>query len=147
VQETPAAPGIAFDGATLRLTRRATDGLQVVAWTLRPDPAGTAWQRWASPAAVTTAELQDNWLRSQQLIGNETGQLTALTGLTQWQVYFYQGNAWSNAQSSANVASPPAGGASAPPRAALPTGVRVVLSFVGGSGLTGTLTRDTLVGP
>jgi general secretion pathway protein J len=147
LQETPAAPGIAFDGATLRITRRTPGGLQVVAWSLRPDPAGAAWQRWASPAVVTTAELQDLWLNSQQLLGNEPGQLTALTGLTQWQVYFYQGNAWSNAQSSANVAAAAAGAASAPPRAALPTGVRAVLSFSGGGGLTGTLTRDTQVGP
>jgi general secretion pathway protein J len=71
-------------------------------------------------------------------------------GLSAWQVYFYRGNAWSNAQSSAGAAlpAPVAPGASAPvvARTPLPTGVRVVLEFQG-AGLAGKLTRDVLLGP
>jgi general secretion pathway protein J len=118
----------------------------VVAWTLRPDNAGAAWLRWASPAVTTSGELQDGWLRSQQLQGGEPGQLRTLTGVSEWQVYFFQGNAWSNAQSTGNVAAP-AASASAPARQALPSGVRLVLVFAEGSGVGGSLIRDTLVGP
>ena len=66
-------------------------------------------------------------------------------GLAQWQVYFYRGNAWSNAQSSADVAAPaPAASAPVAARSQLPSGVRLVLGFEGG-GLAGTLTRDLLL--
>lgn len=146
LQDTGAVPALAFDGATLRLTRRTGGGMQVVAWTLQPDSSGSTWLRWAGPAATTQGELQDGWLRSQQLQGGEPTQLRALSGLSAWQVYFFQGNAWSNAQSTGNVAAPSAG-ASAPARQALPSGVRLVLNFAQGSGVSGNLTRDALIGP
>src|SRR5205085_8709166 len=61
VQESPAVPGLTFDGATVRLTRRAERGLQVVTWTLQPAPEGIAgggtWLRWAGPAVTTSGEL------------------------------------------------------------------------------------------
>lgn len=149
IQETGAVPALSFDGATLRLTRRTQTGVQLVAWSLRPEAAGTPWRRWAGPVVTGSAALQDSWIRSQQLLGNEPGHLDTLAGLTGWQVYFYFGNAWSNAQSSANLAAPAAAGASAPApvQAALPSGVRIVLSFAPGSGLNGTLTRDTMLSP
>jgi general secretion pathway protein J len=151
VQETGAVPALTFDGATLRLTRHsdtvAGSGVQVVAWTLRPDARGTAWLRWAGPIVTRKAELQESWMASQQLIGTEPGQLHVLEGLTGWQVYYFLGNAWANAQSTGNVA-PPGLGASAPlPRQALPSGVRIVLAFAPGSGFGGALTRDALVSP
>jgi general secretion pathway protein J len=147
VQETGSVPALAFDGATLRMTRGTESGVQVVAWTLRPDVNGNPWLRWAGPSVTARAALQESWLQSQQLIGNEPGQLRTLEGLTGWQVYYYIGNAWSNAQSTGNVA-PPAPGASAPGRRQeLPNGLRVVLSFAPGSGFGGPLTRDTLVSP
>jgi general secretion pathway protein J len=147
IQETGAVPALNFDGATLRLTRRTETGVQVVAWNLRPDTGGTDWLRWAGPVVTGSAALQDSWLQSQQLLGNEPGQLRTLSGLTGWQVYYFFGNAWSNAQSSGNVA-PAAPGASAPAvQAALPSGVRVVLSFAPTSGLAGTLTRDVMLSP
>jgi general secretion pathway protein J len=167
VQDTASVPALSFDGATLRLTRRVPDGIQLVAWALRNDGTGAIWQRWASPAHTTRAELQDAWLRSQQFQGREPGQLRALEGVAQWQVYFYRGNAWSNAQSSAGTTTSapapappaaPASGASAPsgtpaPPGAqpagqpLPSGVRLVLEFAEGSGVTGSLVRDTMLGP
>jgi general secretion pathway protein J len=148
VQDTGAVPPLVFDGATLRMTRAAPDGVQVVAWSLRPQTQGGAWERWAGPAVTGSAALQDSWFASQQLQGGEASQLRTIEGLSQWQVYFFQGNAWANAQSTGNVAAPAAAASSAPaPRPALPSGVRVVLSFAPGSGQAGTLTRDVLLGP
>lgn len=145
VFDTPLAPALAFDGATLRLVRRHPNGLQVVAWSIRD----RRWLRWTSPIVTQPSALQASWLASQQLLGNEATQLRMQDGVARWQVYFYRGNAWSNAQSSADVAAPaPAPAASAPVavRTQLPTGVRVVLEFEGG-GLAGSLTRDVMLAP
>ena len=146
VFDTNVVPALAFDGATLRLVRRQPEGLQVVAWSLRDQ----RWLRWTGPVVTQAAALQDSWLTSQQLLGNESAQLAMQGGLASWQVYFYRGNAWSNAQSSADVAAPaPPSGPSAPvgtARTQLPTGVRIVLGF-DGAGLAGNLTRDVLLGP
>jgi general secretion pathway protein J len=141
LHETVTVPPLAFDGATLRLTRRAEGGVQMVAWTVRENH----WTRWAGPVVTRANELQESWMRSQQLMGNEPGHLDALTGVTGWQLYCYRNNSWSNCQSSNDVA-PPGGAASAPARQVLPTGVRMVLNF-SGSPLQGTLTRDVLLAP
>ena len=77
------------------------------------EPAANTWLRWAGPAVTTSGGLQDSWLRSQQFQGTEPGQLRTLEGVAQWQVYYFIGNAWSNAQSTGNVELPSAG-ASAP---------------------------------
>jgi len=189
IQDTSVVPtALSCDGASARMIRRTPTGLQVVVWTLRPDlsaaGSGAVWDRWAGPSVTTTGQLQDSWLRSLQLQGGEPGQVRTLTGLDHWQIYFFQGNAWSNCQSTGNlapstttvtggfpvssaaapasssassVATTGAGGTTggagtpavpaAPPRIALPQGVRLVLSFAPGSGLNGDLTRDTLLGP
>ncbi|MBC7957185.1 MAG: prepilin-type N-terminal cleavage/methylation domain-containing protein [Cytophagales bacterium] len=138
-----------FDGISLRLTRRTPDGLQLVVWSLR----GGTWLRWAGPAVTTTRALQDHWMNSQQFLGNESGQLRTLTGITEWQTYCFRGNAWSNCQSSAGVAEPAppvAGnpGQAPPPQAADPLkAVRVVLTFGEGSGFSGSITRQIALGP
>jgi general secretion pathway protein J len=170
LQETTAVPTLSCDGQSVRLVRRTDAGLQVVAWSLRPDNRGSVWQRWAGPAVTTTKNLQESWFRTQQFQGNETGQLRAVTGLEEWHVYFFQGNAWANCQSSGDVAvltpvslppplpgaasapTSPSGPASAPvgaptQRTLLPSGVRVVLAFAPGSGLAGSLVRDVLIAP
>ncbi len=152
LQETTAVPTLSCDGQSVRLIRRAEGGLQVVAWSLRPDSQGSVWQRWAGPPVTTTHNLQDSWLRTQQFQGNETGQLRALTGLEEWHVYFFQGNAWANCQSTGDVAPQLPVSATAPASGAqqkivLPSGVRVVLAFAPGSGLAGSLVRDTLIAP
>jgi general secretion pathway protein J len=147
IHDTQLVPALAFDGATLRLVRRQPDGVQVVAWSLREG----RWLRWTSAVTVRAPALQDAWLASQQLLGNEPAQLRLLEGVTGWQIYFYRGNAWSNAQSSADVAPPPAAGASAPltVRQLLPTGVRLVLTLQGGAdpATAPKLTRDVLLAP
>ena len=152
IQDNPSVPqAIACDGASVRLTRRTPDGLQIVAWSLRPDDSGGAWVRWAGPAVTTVGALQDSWLRSLQLQGGEPGSLKTLTGVLGWQVYFYRNNGWSNCQSSGDVVQGTPGTPGTPglpaPRTQLPDGVRMVMSFVPGNGLNGDLTRDTLVRP
>ena len=139
---TPLVPALTFDGKTLRVVRRQSGGLQVVAWALQE----TRWTRWASAVATSTQGLQDAWLTSQQLLGNEPGQLALVDGLLGWQIYFYRNNAWTNAQSSGDV-NP--GTARGPTSFVLPTGVRLVLTLQQqAEGQAGsTLTRDLLLPP
>ena len=147
LQESTAAPALTCDGQSLRLTRRTEGGMQVVAWSLRPDASNSMWQRWAGPAVTTTKALQQSWLQTQQFQGNETGQLRALGGIDTWQIYFFQGNAWANCQSTGNVAAPAASSPVAALLPTLPSGVRLVLAFAPGSGLNGSLVRDVLIAP
>ena len=49
----------------------------MVAWALREGQ----WTRWMSPVTTRANELQEHWLRSQQLLGNESGQLQLLDGV------------------------------------------------------------------
>ncbi len=139
IQETPAVPPMQFDGRTLRLTRAADDGVRVVAWTLRDG----AWWRWTGPVVLRSGALQQSWLASQQLQGGEAGELQVVDAVESWQLYYYRGNAWTNAQSSGNLAR--ARGDNAPEAEAredLPDGVRLVLVLP-----AGTLTRDLVVPP
>lgn len=136
-------PAISFDGQTLRMTRRFDNGVGVVAWSVR----GGVWQRWAGAPTTRVAELQESWMRSQQLLGNESGQVTLADAASQWQVYFHRGGQWSNPQSTGNLApvitTPQTG---APPavqvRVALPDAIRLVVTLAGQ-----TLTRDIALGP
>jgi general secretion pathway protein J len=158
IQSVGVTGGLQFDGVSLRMTRSAAGGMQVVVWSLRPasliggsggSPTlkGEVLQRWAGPVVTSTAELQDQWFRSLQFLGTEPGQLSAMSGLSTWQVYFYQGNAWANAQSTGNSASPGSGANPGSAGQALPNGVRLVLTFAEGSGSTGSLTRDIAMPP
>ena len=148
LHDTEAVPPLAFDGQTLRLTRRGEGGVVLVAWSLR----GGLWQRWSGPAVVRSGELQDAWLRSQQLQGQETGTVTLGEDASQWQIYFARDGQWSNAQSTGNVvaAPPPASAVAGSATAGLPATVREVLPeavrlqiTLGGQ----TLTRDIALGP
>ena len=87
VLPTGVVPTIRFEGAQLRLTRQAPGGgAQVVVWSLREG----AWWRWASPEVTRTGELQEIWLRSQQLVGQEPGTLKVLDGVSGLQLYFHR---------------------------------------------------------
>lgn len=90
---------LSFDGATLRITRHHPDGLQLVAWGVRE---GSLY-RWESRVSRTRAELQSAWAQSQQALVLDNKRLKALDGIQGWQIYFYRGNSWSNAQSSDDV--------------------------------------------
>ena len=167
IYDSPLVPGISFDGASLRLVRRSEGGVQLVVWALHDG----RWQRWPGPVVRRSAALREAWLSSQQLQGQEPGQLTLLDGVTGWQLYFWRGQGWSNAQSSgdavtetvaiavaptpsASGASAPADGASAPAtgasaavaitrrRTLLPTGVRLQIDLP-----EGRILRDVLLPP
>lgn len=164
VYDSPQVPGLAFDGASLRLVRRSEGGVQVVVWSVQ----GGVWRRWPGPVVQRAAELQQAWLSSQQLQGSEAGQLPLLDGVREWQLYFWRGQGWSNAQSSGDLvdeapavvaapaapaasgASAPTGGASAPVvaitaaprRTRLPAGVRLQIDLP-----EGRLLRDVMMPP
>jgi general secretion pathway protein J len=146
--DTQAVPALHFDGQTVRITRRTSTGVVLVAWSLRSG----RWQRWVSPAVTRVVDLTAAWQDSQALLGNEAGNLVLAEGVTQWQVYFHRGGSWTNAQSTGDFAAPqapsaPASGASAPAapaagRELLPAAVRMVIAMP-----AGTITRDVLLGP
>jgi general secretion pathway protein J len=139
IQQSTGVPAIVFNGATLRLARESPDGIQLVAWGLR---GGALW-RWSSPPLRRSSDVQEAWLRSQQLIGDEPGNLRLLEEVQSLQVYFYRNNGWSNAQSSGDKIEAPAGAASGVVDAAQekpPAGVRLQLALP-----SGTLTRDILL--
>lgn len=141
VYDTAAVPPLAFDGATVRLVRTAEGGVQIVAWSLQ----GTQWRRWTGPVVTRTEELQESWMRSQQLLGNEPGQLVLLDDVSEVQVYFFRGNGWSNAQSSGDRSPIVPGigpGTPAAQRELLPSGARLVLALG-----EQRLTRDLMLAP
>ncbi len=112
-------PALSFDGQTLRISRVAArdgadSGVQMVAWALRSG----VWTRWAGPPVTKGAALQDQWLASQQLLGNEVQQVRLLDGVDEWQVYFYRDGRMTNAQSTGNVVLVPTGPTTAAPPAA-----------------------------
>lgn len=156
VQDSGQAPALAFDGAQLRLTRQQPNGLQVISWTLREG----GLYRWESPLLQDMAALAQAYERGAQgqTLAQDRQQLRMLDGISGWQLYFYRGNGWSNAQSSDDVAaappSPPSpassdagvGPATGPKRPVLPSGVRMILQFAPESGFNGSLTRQIMVG-
>ena len=138
VHDTEVVPPLAFDGQTLRLTRRSESGVQIVAWAVR----GNQWQRWAGATLVSTGELQEAWLRSQQLLGTEPGTVLLAEDASQWQIYFARDGQWSNSQSTGNLVTAQLFVGQAPPREALPEAVRLQVTL-GGQ----VLTRDIALGP
>jgi general secretion pathway protein J len=102
--------GLAWDGQTLRITRRASTpmadgsdaGLWVVAWTRRDG----RWWRWQSPALQNRRNLLEAWARAERW-GKNTGAddqnfETPLVAVDQWQISYFRGNAWTNPLSSAS---------------------------------------------
>lgn len=152
VMDTAVIPAFEFNGSTLRLTRHQPEGAQLVVWALH----GKTWHRWASPPAARPTELEEYWMRSQQLLGNERGQMKALEGVNQWRLYYFRNNAWTNALSSGSenpteidvnrvMQQTQSAGGSTATSGPLPSGVRLELAFAEGSGLNGTLLRDVRI--
>ena len=152
--DSPLVPGLSFDGSALRIARRAEGGVQIVVWSLREG----VWRRWTSPLVTRVGELQQVWQASQQLQGQEAGQLRLADGVSAWQIFFWRGQGWSNAQSSGDVAlgasaqtpAAPALPASAASgvatgkaqRTLLPSGVRLQIDLP-----EGRLLRDVMLAP
>jgi general secretion pathway protein J len=107
-------PPLAFNGQMLLMTRRGEGGVVLVAWALR----NGRWTRWTGPPIPTVRELQEAWLSTQGLLGNEAGHVTLAEGVTAWQLYKYLGGRKANMQSSGDIALPPAAVAPPPPASA-----------------------------
>jgi general secretion pathway protein J len=152
----PQMSSVDWNGRVFRLLRLAPGaeprGIVVVGWTRRADSAGSRWMRWQSPPAITRGQLNDAWQRADawsQNSGMDTGaDEVAVTGLLDWQVFYYRSDAWTNPLSSDTTqapAAPPAAGtppAAATRAAVTPDGVRIVLNLAPGQAITGELTRD-----
>ena len=158
-------PAISFDGATLRIVRQRDAGATLVAWSMR----GGDFVRWESPISSTSNALLNALQLSQQALNQNAPQrLQALTGVTGWQVLFFRGSTWSNAQSSDDVVNTSVNGNAVPaPDAAasssvgsgtnngtvvtvtraLPTGVYLKLDFAPDSGFNGSVERKFMLGP
>ena len=134
-----------WDGQVLRLTRRGSavpdEGALVVAWTRRGTQGAGQWMRWQSPPVRTRAQWQEAWQLAAQWARSpgdaERRHEMALMPLTQWQIFYYRGGAWSNPLSSSDTA--PSPGSTTP---AIPDGVRLQITLPPGQALTGQLTRD-----
>ena len=114
--------------------------LEVMGFSLREG----RWQRWVGPSYTRLVDLQESWIASQGLLGNEAGHLTLAEGASDWQIYFHRGGAWTNAQSTGDVtvrAGAPGAGVGLPIEA-LPAAVRMVITLDGKA-----LTRDIALGP
>lgn len=153
--QLPQVPGayrisaLDYDGQVLRLTRRYLDdgtaaggeSIRVVAWSQRDVNGQSQWLRWQSQPLRTRAELLAAWLQAAQWAQNPGEALmkreVTVAAIDKWQIYYYRNDAWSNALSSADEA---AGSA----QAALPDGVRLVLTLSAGQALVGNITRDWL---
>ena len=147
VHDTGVVPALGFDGRALRLTRAGDDGVRLAVWFVQD---GT-WMRWLGPAVTRVGELQEQWLRSQQLLGNEPGIVRLVEGVDGWDVFCFRGNGWSNCQSTGDIveeAEPPAsaasggGGRGTRQREALPGAVRLQITLGGQR-----LLRDIALGP
>ena len=103
--------GLAWDGQTLRITRRASTplvdggdaGLWVVAWTRRDG----RWWRWQSPALQDRRGLLEAWTRAERWGKNASADdqnfETPLVAIDQWQISYFRGNTWTNPLSSPGV--------------------------------------------
>lgn len=138
--------GIDWDGRVLRILRRSTlpeadgrdAGLWVVAWTLRNDTT-PQWLRWQSPPVRDRAALSQAWQDAAQWGQSADTALrareTPLLALTSWQLFYFRGDSWSNPLSSE-------GAAAGTGAAAIPDGIRLVLTLPDVAPLRGTLSLD-----
>ncbi len=152
-----------WDGRVLRLTRRhsadASEGLLVVAWTRDKRAGIDQWLRWQSTPVRTRLQWQTAWTAATTWAQSPSEAAkkdeVAIADISQWQIYFYRGDAWTNPLSSAGTptAAPtptpgpaaPAGSANppaAPSTSTVPDGIRLALTLPSPHPLAGTLTRD-----
>ena len=162
-------PALDWDGRVLRLIRRSSawagDGLLVAAWSRRATGGAEGrWLRWQSPPLRTRGELDLAWQKAAQWAQNpgdeERKREVSIVALTGWQIFYFRSDAWTNPLSSgdSNTDPAPASSVSASTTAtgtltvalapgagnvaAVPDGVRLVLTLPGEHPLGGVLTRD-----
>ena len=147
ITQTPGVNSLDWDGRVLRMTRLAStpgDGLQVVAWTRRFDGVGQ-WLRWQSPASRRLGDWRQSWEQSTLWAQNPSTEAkkreTLLIPLSDWQIFYFRNNAWSNPLSSDGAA-----GGQTPSNStlqvAVPDGIRLVLTLPPGQSFTGKLVLD-----
>jgi len=148
-----------FDGRLLRLTRRDSGetglnspGIRVVAWarlnTVAESGPSGQWMRWQSEPIRHRDDLARAWQRAANWGQGSAVDPTQvapvdsavpIVGIQQWQIFYHRGETWGNPLSSVGTES---AAEAASGSAALPNGVRLVLTLTDGQGLTGTLERD-----
>jgi general secretion pathway protein J len=150
IVEFPPSPALDWNGRVLRLVRRSSlspsDGVRVVGWTRRDG----RWLRRQSPALTTRGDLQAAWeqadLWSQNPSDAMRSQEVPIAALTEWQVFYFRGDSWSNPLSSAgeaaNAPQPRVFGSRVVSAPVLPDGVRIVLDLPPGRGISGRLQKD-----
>ncbi len=150
----PGTATLDWDGRVLRLTRRnplvEPASVQVVAWTLRSDGGNGAgsstWMRWQSAAISQRADWTTAWARAQTWgqtpSAEDRAQEVSVRPLSQWQIFFHRGGAWSNPLSSEGVTPTTLGSASGAAPGSPPDGIRLLLDLPAGQSLTGKLTLD-----
>ncbi|MCZ2497279.1 prepilin-type N-terminal cleavage/methylation domain-containing protein [Xylophilus sp. Kf1] len=145
-----------WDGRALRITRRGNgdpaDGLRVAAWSRRNLADGSSWWlRWESGPLMSVAQWTQAWDQAALWAQNpgeaERQREVPVARVDNWQIFYYINNAWANALSSGDSATPaPApqviGNVAATKPTLVPDGVRLVLSLSPGQAFAGTLTRD-----
>ena len=144
-------PGIApldWDGRVLRMTRRSLSapgaGMLVVGWAQRVVDGQTQWVRWQSPPLRTRSDLQSGLVRVSAWARNpsdeEKAREIAVLPVTEWQIFYFRGNAWTSALSSEG--STVAAGNAVAADIAPPEGVRILLTLPPNHPLGGILTLD-----
>jgi general secretion pathway protein J len=158
--QLPLINAIDWNGRALRLTRTVpgtnADGVVVVGWARRTQAGASQWMRWQSPLCLTRGQVEDalrradSWAQQQSGATAGGGNEVGITGLVDWQVFYYRSDAWTNPLSSDATRQPAAGTALMPvqttttgPRTAvIPDGVRIVLDLAPGQAISGELMRD-----
>lgn len=148
--QTPNVNSLDWDGRVLRLTRRtalAGDGLLVVGWTRRVGTQGSQWLRWQSPVLRTATGWSDAWGQAAvwaQNPGDEAKKREVMIlPLSEWQIFFFRGNAWTNPQSSSHAGTEvDAATALAVNGSPVPDGVRLVLTLPPSQAISGKLVLD-----
>jgi general secretion pathway protein J len=152
--QLPQMSTLDWNGRVLRLVRQTPagqpEGLVVVGWARRATNGTSRWSRWQSPPVTTRGEVEDAWLKADAWASGQAADAAAtevaITGLVDWQVFYFRSDAWTNPLSSdatQRPTPPPAPGAAGGTRAAqLPDGVRILLTLAPGQAITGELMRD-----
>ena len=135
-----------WDSRSLRLLRRNTvapgEGMLVVAWTRRTADGTGQWLRWQSLPVRTRKAQQDAWAeaaRWAQSPGPDDRKYEVhIAPLTQWELFYFRNDAWTNPLSSGDTATT----AAKTSIQVRPDGVRLVLTLPASEAISGVLVRD-----
>ena len=152
--ELPETTPIEWDGRSMRITRQhsadPSEGVIVVGWTRSNRDGKNLWLRWQSEPLRSRQEWRTAWdaagMWAQSPTEAARQKEIALFAITQWQIYYFRGGAWSNPLSSsgapAPVTSTPGANLSSTSTATVPDGVRLMLTVTAPHPLAGNIIRD-----